>query len=102
MGDFRNHRRHDPDTRFLHDEFNIGIQRELGFQTALELRYVHGRSTQLWRTLTSNQLDITGNGFLGDFSARSRTSRSSRRAGRRFRTTQPDGAQRTAQLALFP
>ncbi len=48
-------------------EFNIGIQRELGFQTAMEIRYVHGRSNQLWRYVNLNQLDIRSNGFLTDF-----------------------------------
>ena len=49
------------------DEFNIGIQRELGFQTAIEVRFVHGRSDQLWRYININQLDIRNNGFLPDF-----------------------------------
>lgn len=48
-------------------EYNIGIQRELGFQTALEIRYVGGRSRNLVKGIDLNQVDITSNGFLADF-----------------------------------
>jgi hypothetical protein len=49
------------------DEWNIGIQRELGFQTALEVRYVGSRSNNLVRAIDFNQVDIRNNGFLADF-----------------------------------
>lgn len=39
-------------------EFNIGIEREIGFQTAFEIRYVHGRSDNLVRGLDFNQVRI--------------------------------------------
>jgi hypothetical protein len=48
-------------------EYSIGIQRELGFQTALEVRYVGAYSHNSTRFHDLNQLDITGNGFLNDF-----------------------------------
>ena len=48
-------------------EYNFGIQRELGFQTALEIRFVGSRSNQLARTIDYNQIDIRGNGFGADF-----------------------------------
>jgi len=48
-------------------EFNFGIERSLGWQTALEIRYVGGRSTNLVRGLDLNQVDIRGNGFAADF-----------------------------------
>ncbi|HMF55216.1 MAG TPA: carboxypeptidase-like regulatory domain-containing protein, partial [Pyrinomonadaceae bacterium] len=48
-------------------EYNIGIQREIGFQTALEIRYVGGRSNNLWRVTDFNQIDIRNNGFAADF-----------------------------------
>lgn len=48
-------------------EYNFGIQREIGFQTALEVRYVGARSNQLVRTIDYNQIDIRGNGFLADY-----------------------------------
>lgn len=49
------------------DEFNIGIERELGWQTAIEVRYVHGQSNNLVRGLDLNQVRIFDNGFLTDF-----------------------------------
>jgi hypothetical protein len=48
-------------------EWNFGIQREIGFQTVLEVRYVGGKSDNLLRALDLNQVNIFNNGFLGDF-----------------------------------
>jgi hypothetical protein len=48
-------------------EYNFGIQREIGFQTAVEIRYVGSRSNNLVRALDFNQVDIRNNGFLQDF-----------------------------------
>jgi hypothetical protein len=47
-------------------EFSVGVQREIGFQTALEVRYVHARSNNLVRGLDFNQVKISGP-FLADF-----------------------------------
>ena len=49
------------------DEINIGIEREIGWQTAIEVRYVHGQSNNLVRGLDLNQVRIFDNGFLTDF-----------------------------------
>lgn len=58
----------DPDLEVpMTQEWNIGIQRELGFQTALELRYVGGKSDNLSRAIDFNQVDIFNNGFAADF-----------------------------------
>lgn len=48
-------------------EYNFGIQRNLGFNTVLEVRYVGGRSNDQIQTTTFNQLDIRSTGFLSDF-----------------------------------
>ncbi len=48
-------------------EYSLGIQRELGFNTALEVRFVGSRSTNLLRAVDANQVDIRSNGFLADF-----------------------------------
>ena len=48
-------------------EYSLGIQREIGFGTALEVRYVGTRSNNLLRAVDLNQVDIRNNGFLGDF-----------------------------------
>ncbi|MDX2034726.1 MAG: TonB-dependent receptor, partial [Blastocatellia bacterium] len=47
-------------------EYNFGIQREFG-ANAVEIRYVGGRSDNLWRSIDYNQVDITSNGFAADF-----------------------------------
>src|SRR5262245_11025202 len=49
------------------NEFNFGIQRDLGWNTALEIRYVGGFSNNLPRGLDINNFDMTKNGFLADF-----------------------------------
>jgi hypothetical protein len=48
-------------------EYNFGIQHELGFQTALEIRYVGGHSNSLIRGTDFNQVNIRDNGFVADF-----------------------------------
>ena len=48
-------------------EYNFGIQREIGFQTAVEVRYVGARSNQMVRSIDYNQIDIRTNGFGADF-----------------------------------
>jgi Carboxypeptidase regulatory-like domain/TonB dependent receptor len=47
-------------------EFSIGIQREIGFDTAFEVRYVHAQSNNLARGLDFNQVKIDP-AFLADF-----------------------------------
>jgi hypothetical protein len=49
------------------EEYNIGIQRELGFNTALEIRYVGSRSNSLFRAFDFNQVNIRDTGFAADF-----------------------------------
>lgn len=48
-------------------EFNVGIQREIGFNSVLEVRYVGTRSKDLLRAIDLNQIDIRSNGFVADF-----------------------------------
>ncbi len=48
-------------------EWNFGIQREIGFQTALEIRYVGGKSDNLVRGIDFNEINIFDNGFVQDF-----------------------------------
>jgi hypothetical protein len=48
-------------------EYNFGIQREVGFQSVVEVRYVGGYSKELTRSIDYGQLDIRNNGFLPDF-----------------------------------
>ncbi|HLL74763.1 MAG TPA: TonB-dependent receptor [Pyrinomonadaceae bacterium] len=48
-------------------QYSFGIQREVGFQTALEIRYVGTKSDNLWRSIDYNQVNIIDNGFLAEF-----------------------------------
>lgn len=48
-------------------EWNVGIQREIGFKSVLEIRYVGGRGDQMVRSIDTNQIDLIDNGFLADF-----------------------------------
>jgi len=48
-------------------QYNIGFSREIGFNTAIEFRYVGGRSNNMARAYDFNQIDNVSNGFLTDF-----------------------------------
>ncbi len=48
-------------------EYSIGYQREIGFDTIIEIRYVGGRSDNMVRGIDINQVNINANGFLQDF-----------------------------------
>jgi hypothetical protein len=47
--------------------WSAGIQRELGHDTVLEIRYVANHSTGLWRQDNINEVNIFENGFLNEF-----------------------------------
>lgn len=49
------------------EQYNFGIQREIGFKSVLEVRYVGNRTHELIRTVDLNQVDIRNNGFLPDY-----------------------------------
>lgn len=51
----------------LVQEYSFGVTREIGFDTAVEVRYVGTRSTNLLRGVDLNQVDIRNNGFAADF-----------------------------------
>ena len=48
-------------------EYSFGIQREIGFNSVLEIRYVGSRGNNLMRASDFNQIDIRSNGFAADF-----------------------------------
>jgi hypothetical protein len=48
-------------------EYNFGVTREIGFDTAIEIRYVGGRSNSLVRGYDFNQVNVNASGFLADF-----------------------------------
>jgi len=58
----------DPNLRTPYvQQWNIGIEREIFRDTALEVRYVGNRGVKLTRGIDINQVVIFGNGFLDDF-----------------------------------
>ncbi len=48
-------------------EYNFGIQREVGFQSVIEIRYVGGYSKELTRSIDYGQLRVADSGLLADF-----------------------------------
>ncbi|MEP7342217.1 MAG: TonB-dependent receptor [Acidobacteriota bacterium] len=80
-------------------EYNVGIQREFG-ANAIEIRYVGGRSNNLWRSIDYNQLDITKNGFLADFNRASGNLAINQAERLRLKNTGLSDAQVNAQLPL--
>ena len=48
-------------------EYNVSYQREIGFDTAIEFRYVGGYSNNLHKAIDFNQVNLNNGGFLTDF-----------------------------------
>ncbi|HEX8338782.1 MAG TPA: hypothetical protein VF621_18835, partial [Pyrinomonadaceae bacterium] len=58
----------DPDLQVQRNyEYNFGIQREVGFQSVIEIRYVGGYSKELTRSIDYGQLRVANSGLLADF-----------------------------------
>lgn len=49
------------------ESWNFGIQRRLGPETVLEVRYVGNRTLHQWINLNTNEVNIFENGFLQEF-----------------------------------
>ena len=57
----------DPDLRAPYvQQWNFGLQREVGWRTVVEARYLGNKGTQLLRAFDYNQVIIKENGFLED------------------------------------
>lgn len=50
-------------------EWNLGIQRQLGQNNVLELRYLGHRSVHQWTQIDTNEVNVFENGFLKEFQA---------------------------------
>lgn len=48
-------------------EWNVGIQREIGHSNVLEVRYMGHRSVHQWIPVDTNEVNIFENGFLNEF-----------------------------------
>ena len=49
------------------EQWNLSIQRELGWNTSLSVSYVGNHGVGLFRAIDLNQLELQQNGFLADF-----------------------------------
>jgi carboxypeptidase family protein len=71
-----------PDLRTPYvQQWNFGIQRELGRNTVIEARYVGNKGTHLWRGYNLNEVNIFENGFLNEFKNAQRNLRINQAAG---------------------
>ena len=69
----RGHSTFDPDIKTpMVKNWSIGYQRELTRDTAIEIRYVGNRGSNLWRLYNLNETNIFENGFLQEFQAAQR------------------------------
>jgi hypothetical protein len=50
-------------------EWNLGVQRQLGGSSALEVRYVGNLALRSWLSYNLNEVNIFENGFLNEFKA---------------------------------
>jgi hypothetical protein len=63
----------DPDIQVPYaDSWTFGVQRALGRNMAVEVRYVGTRSRDNWQVLDYNEINIIENGFLNEFRAAQR------------------------------
>jgi hypothetical protein len=51
------------------DSWTVGLQRAIGRNMAVEVRYVGTRGRELWETLNYNEINIFDNGFIQEFRA---------------------------------
>jgi hypothetical protein len=58
----------DPNIQIPYSQsWSVGVQRALGKQSAVEVRYVGTRGEQAWTTLNYNEINVVENGFLNEF-----------------------------------
>jgi carboxypeptidase family protein/TonB-dependent receptor-like protein len=82
------------------DTWTAGIQRGLGRNMAIEVRYVGTRSRDNWQTLNYNEINIFENGFLDEFRQAQRNLQANIAAGR-GNTFAFTGAPGTAPLPIL-
>jgi hypothetical protein len=60
----------DPNLRTPYvQQWNLSVQREIGWNTSLTVSYIGNKGTKLYRAIDLNQVIINGNGFLQAFNA---------------------------------
>jgi hypothetical protein len=72
----------DPNLRVSYaDSYTAAIQRQLGRNASIELRYLGTRSRDLWQRLNYNEANVVENGFAGEFENARRNLQASIAAG---------------------
>ena len=82
------------------DSYSIGIQRGLGRNTAIEIRYVGTRSKFNWQTVNYNEFNIFENGFIDEF-RRAQANLQANIAAKLGNTFAYTGAPGTSPLPVF-
>lgn len=82
--------------------WSLGIQRELGWDTALEVRYVGTKGSLLRRGVDLNQVEIFNNGFLEDFVRARNNGFLAQQAGLGFNPNFNPDVSGSQQLTIFP
>jgi hypothetical protein len=60
----------DPNLRTPYvQQWNLSIQREIGWNSSVTVAYVGNKGTELYRAIDLNQVEIAGNGFLDAFNS---------------------------------
>jgi Carboxypeptidase regulatory-like domain len=89
-----------PDLRTPYvQQWNFGIQRELGRNTVIEARYVGNKGTHLWHGYNLNEVNIFENGFLDEFKNAQRNLQINQNAG--VNSFQNRGLSGQSRLPIF-
>ncbi len=83
-------------------QWNLSIQREIGYDTVLEVRYLGNKSTKLLRAFDYNQLIVRGNGFLDDFRRAQSNAGLAQAAGLGFDPAHNPTLAGSQELTVFP
>jgi hypothetical protein len=91
----------DPELQLPYTQsWSIGWQRKLTRDSAIEMRYVGSRHANDWDTVNLNEVNINGNGFLGEFRQAQANLQANIAAGRGA-TFAYTGAAGTSPLPIF-
>ena len=92
----------DPDLKQPHvHQVSVGVQREIGWSTAVEARYVGTFGRQIWRGIDYNQIQISPE-FLADFKRARSNGYLAQQAGLAFNPAFNPAVAGSQQLTLLP
>ncbi len=92
----------DPDIQLPYTQsWSVGWQRKLTRDSAIELRYVGSKHANDWDTVNLNEVNINGNGFLGEFRQAQANLQANIAAGRGATFAYMGAGSGTAPLPIF-